>query len=77
MGSSWLHGLFSSCREQGLLFIALQGCVTVVVSLIAEHGLRARGLQELQLVGCRVQAQQMWHTGLVALWRGGSSWTRD
>ena len=69
--------VFSSCREQGLLFIALQGCVTAVVSLIVEHGLRARGLQELQLVGCRAQAQQVWHTGLAALWRGGSSRTRD
>ena len=35
------------------------------------------GLQQLQLPGVRAQAQQLWHTGLVALWQVGSSWTRD
>ena len=26
---------------------------------------------------CGTQAQQLWHTGLVALWNMGSSWARD
>ena len=30
---------FSSCSEQGLLFIAVHGLLTAVASLVAEHGL--------------------------------------
>ena len=30
---------FSSCGEQGLLFLAVRGLLTEVVSLVAEHGL--------------------------------------
>ena len=30
---------FSSCNEQGLLFIVVRGLRTVVASLVAEHGL--------------------------------------
>ena len=30
---------FSSCGEQGLLFIAVRGLLVVVASLVAEHGL--------------------------------------
>ena len=30
---------FSSCGEQGLLFIAVRGLLIVVASLAAEHGL--------------------------------------
>ena len=30
---------FSSCGEQGLLFVAVRGLLIVVVSLVAEHGL--------------------------------------
>ena len=56
---------FSSCREQGLLLVALRRLLIAVASLVAEHGLQARGLQ------------QLWHTGLVALWHVGSSWTKD
>ena len=29
----------SSCSEQGLLFVAVRGLLTVVASPIAEHGL--------------------------------------
>ena len=32
--------------------------------------------QQLWLMGSRVQAQQLWHTGLVAPWQVGSSQTR-
>ena len=30
---------FSSCGEQGLLFVAVRGLLTAVASLAAEHGL--------------------------------------
>ena len=30
---------FSSCRERGLLFVAVLGLLIVVASLVAEHGL--------------------------------------
>ena len=29
---------FSSCSEQGLLFVAVHGLLTAVASLVAEHG---------------------------------------
>ena len=31
---------FSSCREQGLLFVAVHGLLIEVASLVAEHGLQ-------------------------------------
>ena len=36
---------FSSCGERGLLFVAVHGLLIVVASLVADHGLQARGLQ--------------------------------
>ena len=30
---------FSSCSEQGLLFVAVSGLLTAVASLVVEHGL--------------------------------------
>ena len=30
---------FSSCGEQGLLFVAVRGLLIMVASLVAEHGL--------------------------------------
>ena len=30
---------FSSCGEQGLLFVAVRGLLTAVASLVVEHGL--------------------------------------
>ena len=42
----WLHwvfvavrGLFSSCGERGLLFVAVHRLLTALASLVAEHGL--------------------------------------
>ena len=32
-------GLFSSCREQGLLFVAVRGLLIAAASFIVEHGL--------------------------------------
>ena len=34
-----VRGLFSSCGERGLLFVAVRGLLIVVASLVAEHGL--------------------------------------
>ena len=67
---------FSSHGEQGLLFVAVRGLLIAVVSLVAEHRLQARRLQQLWHTGSRAQAQQLWHTGLVAPQNVGSSRTR-
>ena len=34
-----VRGLFSSCGERGLLFIAVRGLLIAVASLAVEHGL--------------------------------------
>ena len=44
MGLRCCTRAFSSCSERGLLFIAVRGLLIVVASLVAEHGLQARGL---------------------------------
>ena len=49
---------FSSCGDPGLLFAAMRGLLIAVASLIAEHGLQARGIQKL------------WHTGSVVVAHG-------
>ena len=79
---------FSSCGEQGLLFVAVCRFLTAVASLVAEHGLQAHRLQQLWLTGSRAQAQQLWlassraqaqqlwRMGLVALRHVGSSRSR-
>ena len=36
-GSSLLHGLFSGCREQGLLVCGVFGLLTSVASPVVEH----------------------------------------
>jgi len=66
-GSLLLHWFFSSCGEQGLLLVAVRRCLIAVASLVAEHGLEAcrlqqlqQGTQELQLLGVRAQAQRSW-----------------
>ena len=50
---------FSSCSERGLLFVAVHGLLIAVASLVVEHGLQVRGLQQLWLAGSRAQAQQL------------------
>ena len=67
---------FSNCVKRGLLFIVMCGLLTAVASLVLEHWLQAHGLQQLWLVGSRVQAQQLWCTGLAAPRHVGSSRTR-
>ena len=49
---------FSSCGEWGLLIIAMHRLLTAVASLVVEHGLQARRLQ------------QLWHTCSVAVAHG-------
>ena len=39
LGLSCCVQSFSSCGERGLLFIAVRRLLTVVASLVAEHGL--------------------------------------
>ena len=67
---------FSSCGQQGLLFVAVHGLLIAVASLVAEHGVQARGSPQLWLAGSRAQAQQLWRMGFVALRRVGTSRTR-
>ena len=55
----------SRCGKQGL-------CCSACASLVAEHRLQARRLQELQQVG-----SQLWHMGLVALSDVESSLARN
>ena len=71
--STWAS---SSCGKQGLLFVVVRRLLIALASLAAEHGLQTCRLQQLWLVGCRAQAQQLWHTGLVPLRHVGSSRTR-
>ena len=40
-----VRGLLCSCGEWGLLFVAVRKLLIAVASLVAEHGLQARGLQ--------------------------------
>ena len=47
---------FSSCSEQGLLFLGVCGPLLAVASLVAEHRLQAHGLQQLWCAGSVVVA---------------------
>ena len=55
LGLRFCTRAFSSCREQGLLFIAGRGLLIAVASLVAEHRLYTHGLQ------------QLWHMGSVVV----------
>ena len=44
LGLRFCARAFSSCGEQGPLFIAVRGPLTVVASLVAEHRLQIRRL---------------------------------
>ena len=58
LGLRFCATAFSSCGEQGPLFIAVHGPVTVAASLVAEHRLQARRLSNC---GSRVQLLRgMW-----------------
>ena len=58
MGSPLLLGLFSSCGEWRLLFVAVRRLLTVVASLVAEH--RVQGTRASVVVACGLQS-----TGLI------------
>ena len=58
---------FSNCGKRELLFIAVRGLLIVVASLAAEHGLQARGLQQLQHVVSVVVAHGLQSTGSVVV----------
>ena len=79
-----VHGLFSSCGEQGLLFVAVCGLLIAVAS---RCGARALGAWASVVVACGLsscgsQALERrlsscgWRTGLVAPRHVGSSRTR-
>ena len=63
---------FSSCSEWGLLFIEVHRLLIAVASLVVEHGLQVRGLQQLQHAGSAVVAH-----GLSCTTACRSSCTRD
>ena len=65
---------FSSCSEQGLLSSCSAWASQCGGFLVAEHG---EELQQTQLVGSRVLAQQLGHVGSVAPHHGQSSQARD
>ena len=57
---------FSGCSQQGLLFVEVCRLLTAAASLVVEHGLQARGLQQLWHAGfssCGTWAQQLWLSG--------------
>ena len=83
-GSLQLLGLFSDRGRRGPLFIEVHVLLIAVGSLLLNTGSRCTGFsscgtwaQQLWFPGSRVQAQQLWRTGLVAPWQVGSSWIRD
>ena len=43
MGLHYYTWTFSSCSEQGLLFVAVHGLLTAADSLVAEHSLWSMG----------------------------------
>ena len=79
------HGDFSLVAViQGYSLAAVHRFLIAVGSLLLNTGSRCTGFsscgtwaQQLWFPGSRVQAQQLWRTGLVAPWQVGSSWIRD
>ena len=68
---------FSSCGEWGLLSSSGVQASHCGGFSCCKHGLQAHRLQQFQLMGSRVWAQQLGCTGLVAPRYVGSSSTRD
>ena len=64
---------FSTCGERGLLFVAVHGLLIAVASVVSEHGLQARGLQQLWCAGSVVVACGLQSSGLVVMAHGLSS----
>ena len=71
-------GVLSLCCFVGYSLVVVCGLLIAIASLFAEHRLQGtRGLQQLQLLGSRAQAEQLRHSGLVAPWHVEPSWIRD
>ena len=73
VGSSLLRAGFLQLRSVGL-FVAVRGLLIAVASLVAEHGLQAPRLQQLQCVGSRARGlEQLRHVASVVAACGLSS----
>ena len=79
-----MHGLSLVAVSGGYSLLLCAGFSLRWLLLLWSTGSRCVGFsscgmraQQLWLAGSRVQAQQLWCTGLVALWHVGSSRTRD
>ena len=65
------------CSLDFSLVAVIRGYSTVAVaSLVAENGLYGEQASVVALLGSEAQAQQLWHTGLVASWNAGIFWDR-
>ena len=69
LGLSCCVQAVSSCREQGLLFVAVCRLLIAVASLA--------GSRHVGFSSFSVWAQQLWHSGLVMPWHVKSSQNRD
>ena len=53
--------------SEGYYLVVVCGLPTAGASLVAEHVLQDVQAQQLQLLGCRAQAQWLWCPGLAVL----------
>ena len=70
-GSWFLRGLLSSCDAPASHCSGFSCCGTWGL------GVKACGLQKLQLPDSRAQVQQLWHMGFAVLRHMGYSWIKD
>ena len=70
LGLHFCAWALSSCGERGLLFVAVHRLLIAVTSLVVEHGLQARGLQQLWHVGSVVVAHRLQSIGSVIVAHG-------
>ena len=61
---------FSSCSEWGLLFIMVSRLLIAMASLVAEHGLQVRGLQQLWHTSSGVVTHRLQSAGSVVVAHG-------
>ena len=72
LGLRCYEGISVVVVSRGCSLVTGLGLLTAVASL-EEHRLWVLGLQSLQLLGSRAQAQWLWCVGLVVPWHVGSS----
>ena len=60
-------GFFLVVVSRGYSPGVVRKLLTAVASHVAGTGSRAHRLQQLQLLGSRAQAQQLWHIGLIPM----------